>query len=137
MRARVFSKLVLIILIVSLSGCNQYTTKKRVRDIEEAITSYNIAMRWAQYETAYDYHVLPDGTKPPADLDALKRLSVTKVYVSSKILNDKRDEAIINTEISYYFKDQGTVKSIKLEQHWWVNEKTTQWFIDGAFPEFE
>mgnify|MGYP003624224273 CR=1 FL=1 len=136
MNARVLSKLVIIFLMVSLSGCKQYTTTKKVNAIEAAITSYDVAMRWAQYPEAYRYHVSPNGTQPPADLDALKELSVTGVKVIEKILNEDKTEANVKTEISYFFKDEGTLRKLKLQQRWWVKEETNQWFIDGEFPKF-
>jgi len=136
MNASLFSKLVLVTLIVSLSACKQYTTTKRVNNIEAAVTSYDVAMRWAQYPEAYAYHVSPNGTKPPADLDSLKELSVTGVKVIEKVLNPENSEAIVKTEISYYFKDEGTIRKLKLKQRWWVKEETNQWFIDGEFPKF-
>ncbi|MFT5395642.1 MAG: hypothetical protein ACI85N_000829 [Gammaproteobacteria bacterium] len=136
MNASLFTKLVLVILIVSLSGCKRYTTTKRVNNIEAAVTSYDVAMRWAQYPEAYAYHVSPNGTQPPADLDSLKELSVTGVKVIQKTLNPENTEAIVKTEISYYFKDEGTIRKLKLNQRWWVKEETNQWFIDGEFPKF-
>lgn len=136
MNASLFSKLVLVTLIVSLSGCKQYTTTKRVNAIEAAVTSYDVAMRWAQYPEAYAYHVSPNGTKPPADLDSLKELSVTGVKVIEKTLNPENTEAFVKTEISYFFKDEGTIRKLKLKQRWWVKEETNQWFIDGEFPKF-
>jgi hypothetical protein len=136
MNASLFSKLVLVTLIVSLSGCKQYTTTKRVNNIEAAVTSYDVAMRWAQYPEAYAYHVSPNGTQPPADLDSLTELSVTGVKVIEKVLNPENTEAIVKTEISYFFKDEGTIRKLKLQQRWWVREETNQWFIDGEFPKF-
>lgn len=137
MKASVFSKMVLIVLFVSLSGCKQYTKQKRFNNIEAAITSYDVAMRWAQYPEAYRYHVSPNGTQPPADLGSLQELSVTSVKVIEKVLNEEQTEAIVKSEISYFFKDQGTIRKIQLEHRWWVNEETNQWFIDGEFPEFK
>ena len=137
MNTRVFSKLVLIFLIVSLSGCKQYSTQKRVNSIEAAITSYEVALRWAEYPEAYAYHVSPNGSQPPADLDALTELSVTGVKVIAKVLNADKTEANVKTEISYFFKDQGMIRKLKLEQRWWVKGETSQWFIDGEFPVFK
>lgn len=136
MKISVLSKLIFIVFIVLLSGCNRYTTQKRVNNIEAAITSYDVALRWAQYPEAYSYHVSPNGTQPPADLESLKKLSVTGVKVIEKIINQDHTEASVKTEISYYFKDEGTVRKLKLNQRWWVNQETNQWFVDGEFPKF-
>jgi len=131
-----FFKLVFLSLIFSLGACKQYTITKRVNNIEAAVTSYDVAMRWAQYSVAYAYHISPDGIRPFTDLDLLQELSVTGVKVIEKNLNLENTEAVVKIEISYYFKNEGTIKKIKLEQHWWVKEETNQWFIDGDFPKF-
>lgn len=137
MNASLFFKLVFIVLLASLSACKQYTTQKRANNIEAAITSYDVAMRWAQYPEAYSYHVSPNGTQPPANLEVLKELSITGVKVTEKLINEELTEANVKTEISYYFKDQGTIKKLKLHQRWWLKEETNQWFIDGEFPVFK
>lgn len=137
MNASLFSRIIFIVLIVAVGGCKQYTTTKRVNNIETAITNYDVAMRWAQYPEAYRYHVSPNGTQPPANLDALKELSITGIKVVEKTLNDDHTEATVGIEISYFFKDQGTVRKLKLTQRWWVNPETNQWFIDDEFPVFK
>ena len=134
--ASLFSKLIFMGLIFSLGACKQYTITKRVNNIEAAVTSYDVAMRWAQYSEAYAYHISPDGIRPFTDLDLLQELSVTGVKVIEKNINLENTEAVVKIEISYYFKNEGTIKKIKLEQHWWVKEETNQWFIDGDFPKF-
>ena len=131
-----FYKLIFLGLIVSLGACKQYMTTKRVNNIEAAVTSYDVAMRWAQYSEAYAYHVSPDGIRPFTNLDLLEELSVTGVKVIEKTLNPENTEAVVKIEISYYFKDEGTIKKLKLQQRWWVKEETNQWFIDGDFPKF-
>ncbi len=129
-------KIILFILIISLCGCAKYKMKRNLNKFESAITSYGVAMRWAQYLDAYNYHVSPDGSQPPADLEKLQELSVTGIKVVDKAMDETQTEAVVKTEISYYFKDQGSIKTIKLEQRWWLNEKTKQWLIDSAFPQF-
>ena len=137
MNASVFSKLIIIVLIVLLSGCKQYTVQKKVNNLEAAITSYDVALRWAQYPEAYSYHVSPNGTQPPATLDKLQEISVTGVKVIEKVINEDYTEATVKTEISYYLKSYGAIKKLKLDQRWWVNEKTNQWFVEGEIPEFK
>ena len=62
---------------------------------------------------------------------------MTGIKVIQKVLSPDSTEAIVKTEISYFFKDQGTIRKLKLEQRWWVKEETNQWFIDGEFPVFK
>ncbi len=131
-----FSKVFLIILLSCLAGCNKYQVKKRVNSLETTLTSYNVALRWAEHETLYAYYVSPNGTQPPADIDSLNEVSVTGVYVKEKLINEDQTEAEIKTEVKYYLNTEGSVKTLKLDQKWWYNELNNQWYIDGEFPKF-
>ena len=126
----------LLLLMMATTGCNKYAIKKRGINLQAALTSYDVALRWAEYQTAYNYHVSPDGSRPRADLARLDELSVTGIKQTQKTLNEDRTEATIKYLISYYIRTQGTVRELRLEHKWWVNEETGQWFIDGAFPNF-
>jgi hypothetical protein len=130
------SKVFLIILISLLTACNSYQLKKRANSLESTLTSYNVALRWAEHETLYAYYVSPNGTQPPANLDRLKEVSVTGVHVKEKTINEEQTEANVKTEVKYYLKSEGSVKTLKLDQNWWYNEPNKQWFIDGEFPKF-
>lgn len=126
----------LVLLMTATTGCNKYAIKKRGISLQAALTSYDVALRWAEYQTAYNYHVSPDGSRPRADLARLDELSVTGIKQTQKTLNEDHTEATIKYVIAYYIRTQGTIRELRLEHKWWVNEETGQWFIDGAFPDF-
>lgn len=136
MNRKNISTLLLIILVCMLTACQNVKEKKKAANLEESVTSYEVALRWAEHESAYSYHVSPDGTRPAVDLDGLKEISVTGIEVFEKLVNETKDEAIIRMEVKYYFKDQGTVRTLKLEQLWWYSEENEQWFIKSDFPPF-
>jgi hypothetical protein len=130
------SKVFLIILISFLSACNSYQTKKRMGNLDRTLTSYNVALRWAEHKTLYSYYVSPNGTQPPANLDALQEISVTGVKETEKTVNEDQTIANIKIIVKYYKKSEGSIKTLKLDQEWWYNEPNKQWFIDGEFPKF-
>lgn len=130
------SKIFLVLMLSILSACNAYTTQKRTNSFDTTITSYNIALRWAQHETLYSYYVSPNGTQPPADLERLQEVSVTRIQEVQKTINTEENEANVIITVKYYLKDEGSVKTLKLDQNWWFNELNKQWYIDGAFPKF-
>jgi len=119
-----------------LSACNAYTTQKRTNSFDTAVTSYKIALRWAQHETLYSYYVSPNGTQPPADIERLQEVSVTGIQEVQKTINAEESEANVIIIVKYYLKDEGSIKTLKLDQNWWYNEPNRQWFIDGEFPKF-
>jgi hypothetical protein len=88
------------------------------------------------YKEAYSYHYSPEGTQPPTKLDRLEEVSVTGVEVTDKTINTEHTEAYVETVVTYFFKTQGSVKKLKLNQRWWFSEQLKQWFIDHPFPEF-
>jgi hypothetical protein len=130
------SKIFLIVLISSLSACNAYQTRKKMSGLDRTLTSYNVALRWAEYKTLYSYYVSPNGTQPPADLDALQEISVTGIEEVEKTINEEQTKANIKIVVKYYKKSEGSIKTLKLDQEWWYNEPNKQWFIDGEFPKF-
>ncbi|HIF51954.1 MAG TPA: hypothetical protein EYQ42_10600 [Thiotrichaceae bacterium] len=137
MNFNIISKVFLFVLISSLTGCNAYQTKKRMGSLETTLTSYNVALRWAEHKTLYSYYVSPNGTQPPADLDALEEVSVTGIKEVDKIINEEQTHANIKLVVKYYLKSEGSIKTLKLDQEWWYNEPNKQWFIDGEFPVFK
>jgi len=130
------SKLVLIILISLLTACNGYKVQKRVNSLEAAITSYGVALRWAEYDTLYAYYVSPNGTQPPVDMNRLEELSVTGMEIKQKTVNEEQTEANVKAIVKYYIKSEGNIRELKLNQDWWYNEINKQWYIDGEFPKF-
>jgi hypothetical protein len=131
-----FSKVSLILLLSLLTACNAYQSKKKMNNLESTLTSYNVALRWAEHKTLYSYYVSPNGTQPPADIAALEEISVTGIEEVEKTINEEQTKANIKLVVKYYKKDEGSVRTLKLDQEWWYNEPNNQWFIDGEFPKF-
>lgn len=129
--------LVLAVFLLSLSSCNRNDNKKNVETLNNNIIYYGVALRWANYRDAYEYHRSADGSQPEIDIDRLKEYSVTGFKVVQKIINDSLDEALIESEISFYNKNQATVKQITLKQVWWFEEESKRWFIDEDFPDIK
>ena len=128
--------LISFLLMILLVSCNTFKIREQTTSLDDSITHYNVALRWAMYKEAYSYHYSPDGKQPPAKLDNLEQISVTGIEVTEKKINTEHNEAHVETVVTYFFQTEGSIKKIKLNQRWWFNEKFKQWFIDNAFPEF-
>jgi hypothetical protein len=137
MNYRIIPRVFLTVLIISLTACNAYKVKKRAGDLETTLTSYKVALRWAEHKALYSYYVSPNGTQPPADIDRLQEVSVVGVNETEKTINDEQTKANVKTIVKYYIKSEGNIKTLKLDQEWWYNEPNKQWFIDGEFPVFK
>jgi len=128
--------LISFLLITLLQSCNTFKVRETLSALEDSITNYNVALRWGMYKDAYSYHYSPDGKQPPAKLDGLEEISVTGAEIIEKTINAEHTEAYVESVITYFLKTQGTIKKIKLNQRWWLNEHHKQWFVDHPFPEF-
>ncbi len=128
--------LIIIVMISALTACGNVSEKKKMTNLEESVTSYEIALRWAEHESAYSYHVNEEGVKPETDLERLKEISVTGIEVMEKLVHEDKDKAKVRMNVKYYFKDEGKVKTLKLEHDWWYSEENKQWFIKSDFPNF-
>ena len=98
---------------------------------------YDKALRWAELRDAASYHVNRQGIPLVIDIEYAKQFSVTDINVLEKIINPEINEANILVEISYYHKEYGTVKKIRQEQLWWLNQEAGVWLIESGFPEFK
>ena len=136
-RMRNITYFLLLIAIISISACNTFKVRKTMEALENAITNYNVALRWGMHKEAYSYHYSSDGKQYLADLNVLEEISVTGIEVTEKTVNPEHTEAYVETTISYYFKTEGNIKKINLNQKWWLNKDLNQWFIDQPFPKFE
>ena len=128
--------LISFLLMTLLQSCNTFKVRETLSALEDSITNYNVALRWGMYKDAYSYHYSPDGKQPPAKLDGLEEISVTGAEIIEKTINAEHTEAYVESVITYFLKTQGTIKKIKLNQRWWLNEQYKQWFVDHPFPEF-
>ncbi len=128
--------LAVLIALCFLTACQKVQTQKKLENFERSVTSYEVALRWAMHEDAYSYHISSEGVRPEVDLEKMNNINVTGINVIDRAVNDDQSEAIIKIVIMYYFKNEGTVKKLNLEQEWWYSEDNKQWFIKSDFPPF-
>ncbi|MFB3101040.1 MAG: hypothetical protein ACE1ZM_06310, partial [Gammaproteobacteria bacterium] len=100
------------------------------------------ALRWARYREAISFHVTQEGKAAEVNVDYLDNFGVTSFEIISKVVVPSSEkgginEAIIVAEISYFHKEQGTVRKLKLNQLWWYNPEIKRWLIETGFPEFK
>ena len=125
-----------ISMLCLLTACQNVKEKKQMSNLEDTVTSYEVALRWAEHQSAYSYHVNEEGERPEVDLEKLKEISVTGIDVLDKLVHEDKDKAKIRMVVKYYFKDQGTVRTLQIEHDWWYSEENKQWFIKSDFPAF-
>jgi len=142
MKQRFLEKsLVLIVIamclsVMSISGCGRIEARGQADKLDRTVTDYFSSLRWSYYREAISYHVTRDEKFLEVDIEEIEKIEVTQINILSQTIIPSSEEggineAIIEFEISYYHKDQGTLREMDIEQIWWYNEKFKAWMIEG------
>lgn len=131
-----FRKLIICSLAGLLVACGAADTKK-MNDLNRAIDSYVAALRWSRIDDASRLHLDRDRNKPDIDTSAMDQIRVTGYKVKKKTVSKDLNEASVTSELDYYSTEYGTLKHMTLEQDWWYDKESKQWYIESDFPAFE
>ena len=148
MKQRFFEKSVALIVavmclcVLSTSGCGRIEARGQADKLDRTVADYVSSLRWSYYREAVSYHVTRDGKFPEVNIEEIEKIEVTHINILSQTIIPSSveggiNEAIIEAEISYYHKDQGTLREMDMEQIWWYNEKFKAWMIESDFPDFK
>ena len=118
-----------------LTACNSSPTKS-AESLKSNAKAYGKLIRWKAYEDAAKYIKLRSGEAVVIDSKLLNEIRVTRYEVSSMVLNENSDEAVVMAEISYYHERVNNVHNIKHQQNWWKDKETGAWYLDGQLPPF-
>ncbi len=134
--------IVMVTCLVLVSGCAAVKAKSQADKLDRTVTEYASSLRWSFYREAISFHVNRDGKFAEVDIDQLESIAVTDFNIISKTIIPSSEkggvnEAIIEAEVSYYHKSQGTLREMSLSQIWWYNEEFKAWMIESDFPEFK
>ncbi len=145
MKSRFLLLTFMMLCVVSIAGCgtlDRLGNKNQAEQLSRSVTYYGSALRWARYREAVSYHVTQDAEFAEVDVEDLENFGVTSVEVLSKTIIPGAEEggvteAAIEIEISYFHKEQGTIRKVRLNQTWWYNAEIRRWSIETEFPKFK
>lgn len=134
--------IVVVMCTLSTSSCGTLDAKNQADKLERSLTQYGAALRWGRYREAISFHVTREEKFAQVSLEQLEKFGVTSFDVVSKIIVPSSEkggvsEAIVVSEMSYFHKEQGTIRKLKLNQIWWYNEEIKRWLAETEFPEFK
>ncbi len=142
MKTGILVSIVVVMCVMSVSGCGALEAKNQADKFERSLTQYGAALRWGRLREAISFHVTQDGKVAAVNLEHLENFGVTSFDILSKVIipNSEKngvDEAAIVAEMSYFHKEQGTIRKSKLNQIWWYNAEIKRWLVETEFPEFK
>ena len=142
MKSGLLLSIVIATCVMLVSGCATIDARNQADKLERAVKEYSSALRWARLEDAISLHVTRDKKYLEVDIEHLENFGVTSFEVVSQRLIPSSEkggvtEAIIVFKMSYFHKEQGTLRKSKLEQIWWYSAEFKHWLIESDFPEFK
>ncbi|MCK5431762.1 MAG: hypothetical protein KAJ03_03410 [Gammaproteobacteria bacterium] len=142
MKSGLVLSIFMILCVISISGCGTLDAKNQADKLERSLIHYASALRWGRHREAISFHIARDGKTAEVYLDHIEQFSVTSFeYISKKIIPSSEKEgiteAVIVAEMSYFHKEQGTIRKLQLNQIWWYNKDIKRWLVETDFPEFK
>jgi hypothetical protein len=127
---------VCIVILAALAGCNGGSVKSRLATLDQAISAYGDALRWARYEDAQKFHLTPDGKTVALDEHAMKDIRITGYVVRETNFDEKGTTADVQAEFKYFFTSRGTLVTKVVPQKWWYEEESKRWLLESGLPDF-
>ncbi len=117
-----------------LSACS--TTPTELETLDETLQSYERAIRWGDFPTAFVFQKEPKAI-PDWERHALRGIRVTSYRTINKEVNPEMTEAKIMVDIRYYFDNSARERVLTDRQVWSYNKSSERWLLDTSFPKFK
>ena len=148
---KAFQMMIVLLLLFNLTACAKYTHNKREKALEASMKTFEGFFRWQDFESAFGYIQLREGTVKIPNFDYLKGVKVTgykimgligerglvsgRAEIGEKSENADITEKTVTVMIEYYHTDNSRVKTLRYTHVWWYSFEAEHWFIDSQFPE--
>lgn len=119
---------ILLLISVFLVACNDSNIKKRVVNLDDSITDYNVSLRWSMFKKIEDYHKGRDGEKQRMDRSVMDTIRITGYKILEQTINEDVTEAVVQGEVEYYTTNTGTLKKHTFTHIWWYDPELKRWF---------
>ena len=131
-------KWILFILVLLIFGCTQVQKRDQMLLFDDTSKSYDLAIRWGEYEEAFAFKKLSDKDDKLPDFAEYRQVRVTSYKVKKTIVDEESFSKIFRiVDIQYYRMSNVTVKNLIDQQKWEYNEKLDRWYLMSDLPVFE
>jgi len=131
-------KWILFILVLLIFGCAQVQKRDQMLLFDDTSKSYDLAIRWGEYEEAFAFKKLSDKDDKLPDFAEYRQIRVTSYKVKKTIVDEESFSKIFRiVDIQYYRMSNVTVKNLIDQQKWEYNEKLDRWYLMSDLPVFE
>jgi len=117
-----------------LTACS--TTADKVDRLDQTLSAYGSALRWAHYDTAYSFHKW-DAEGQPAIPAYLKSIKVTNYNVANRTFDEKSMTARQIAIIKYFNEDDARERTLEDHQIWKYFPDQDRWYLTSMPPDFK
>ena len=117
------------------AGCTTVQKEQRDLSLQAATSSYQSALRWGYFDTAFGYLDPPQrrGKSLPAQF---KNLRITDYDIVQPPVITSPGEATQIVNIEYLYEDRQVVKRLTDHQTWHYDPKINNWWLVSGLPKF-
>lgn len=126
-----------LLIAFALSACQSNNSRKTVETLNFTTKNYGQFIRWRAYDEAANHIRHRDGRAANTDTQSLQEIRVTKYQILTVAIDDEKQEATVNAEITYYHERVNSVKTVTDKQLWWKDDESNSWFLDGMLPDLK
>jgi hypothetical protein len=131
-------KWILFVLVLLIFGCAQVQKRDQMLLFDDTSRSYDLAIRWGEYEEAFAFKQLSDTDDKLPDFAEYRQVRVTSYKVKKTIVDEKSFSKVLRiVDIQYYRMSNVTVKNFIDRQKWEYNEELDRWYLISGLPVFE
>ncbi len=127
--------LVLFAVVATGMGCAAVEKDRRAVGLQAATNSYQSALRWGYYDTAFGY-VHPDQRKNRSLPEVFTELRVTGYDVAQPPVIQDDDNASQVVVIDYLYEDTQIIKRLTDRQQWRWDDQIGTWWLHSGIPAF-
>ena len=131
-------KWILFVLVLLIFGCAQVQKRDQMLLFDDTSRSYDLAIRWGEFEEAFAFKKLSDKDDKLPDFAEYRQVRVTSYKVKKTIVDEKSFSKVLRfVDIQYYRMSNVTVKNLIDQQKWEYNEELDRWYLMSDLPVFE
>jgi hypothetical protein len=99
------------------------------------LTSFEKAIRWAQFDAANAFRQWPVGKQPMLP-DHYKDIRVTSYKPMNLQFGPNKMSATQIVEVRYYSTESSRVHTLRHKQHWEYSKEHKRWYLMSELPQF-
>ena len=131
-------KWILFVLVLLIFGCAQIQKRDQMLLFDDTSRSYDLAIRWGEFEEAFAFKKLSDKDDKLPDFAEYRQVRVTSYKVKKTIVDEKSFSKVLRfVDIQYYRMSNVTVKNFIDQQKWEYDEELDRWYLMSDLPVFE